>query len=94
MSMRCDKITRFATYLCQKAPIRLSKAAKEFNVGLPTVVEFLAKKGIEIEARPNTKIEASSLSVVGGGICAGSSKKAEVNELAQTKVVRETITLD
>ena len=30
--------------------IRLSKAAKEFNVGTSTIVEFLAKKGFNIAA--------------------------------------------
>ncbi len=35
---------------------RLSKTAREFNVGIHTIVEFLAKKGHDIEAKPNTKI--------------------------------------
>lgn len=36
--------------------VRLNKVMKEFNVGLNTVVEFLAKKGHAIEAVPNTKL--------------------------------------
>ena len=36
--------------------IRLSKVIKEFNVGLQTVVDFLAKKGHNVEATTNTKI--------------------------------------
>jgi translation initiation factor IF-2 len=36
--------------------IRLSKAAKEFNVGITTIIEFLAKKGHKIDSNPNTKI--------------------------------------
>jgi len=35
---------------------RLSKAAREFNVGIHTIVDFLAKKGIEIEMKPTTKL--------------------------------------
>ena len=35
---------------------RLSKAAKEFNVGLHTIVDYLLEKGIEIEAKPTAKI--------------------------------------
>jgi translation initiation factor IF-2 len=35
---------------------RLSKIAKECNVGISTIVEFLHKKGIEIESNPNSKI--------------------------------------
>ena len=36
--------------------IRLGKAAQEFNVGVPTIVEFLNKKGIKVENTPNTKL--------------------------------------
>lgn len=35
---------------------RLGKAAQEFNVGVPTIVEFLNKKGIKIDNNPNTKL--------------------------------------
>ncbi len=35
---------------------RLSKAAREFNVGIATIVEFLHKKGFVIDPNPNTKI--------------------------------------
>ena len=38
-------------------PIRLSKAAREFNVGISTIVDFLSKKGFEISGSPNTKLE-------------------------------------
>ncbi|HEY1010265.1 MAG: translation initiation factor IF-2 [Daejeonella sp.] len=34
----------------------LLKTAKELNIGLSTAVEFLAKKGYKVEARPNTKL--------------------------------------
>lgn len=35
---------------------RLSKAAREFNVGISTIVEFLHKKGINLDPNPNTKL--------------------------------------
>ena len=38
-------------------PIRLSKAASELNVGLPTLIEFLASKGISIDSNPNSKLD-------------------------------------
>ncbi len=38
--------------------IRLSKAAKEFNVGKDTIVEFLGKKGFQVDSSPNTKLTA------------------------------------
>ena len=39
---------------------RLSKVAKELNVGVSTIVDFLASKGVEITSNPNAKIEADS----------------------------------
>ncbi|MBN1131917.1 MAG: hypothetical protein JXA39_02500, partial [Bacteroidales bacterium] len=40
----------------QKA-IRLSKIAREFNVGISTIVDFLKRKGYEIDTNPNTKLD-------------------------------------
>ncbi len=37
-------------------PIRLGKAAGEFNVGMSTIVEFLESKGVSIDSTPNTKL--------------------------------------
>ncbi|MDD2200327.1 MAG: translation initiation factor IF-2 N-terminal domain-containing protein, partial [Bacteroidales bacterium] len=37
-------------------PIRLSKLARELNVGTSTIIDFLHKKGIEIVNNPNTKV--------------------------------------
>ena len=38
------------------ASFRLNKVAKDFNVGIQTLVEYLAKKGHQVEPSPNTKI--------------------------------------
>jgi translation initiation factor IF-2 len=35
---------------------RLSKLAKEFNVGISTIVDFLNKKGYDIDQNPNAKV--------------------------------------
>ena len=35
---------------------RLSKVARELNVGISTIVEFLGSKGKELSSNPNTKI--------------------------------------
>ena len=37
--------------------VRLSKAAREFNISLDSIVSFLREKGYEIERKPNTKLE-------------------------------------
>ncbi|MBP5709208.1 MAG: hypothetical protein J6W61_05540, partial [Bacteroidales bacterium] len=36
--------------------IRLNKAAKELNVGIPTMVEYLSRKGHHIDANPNARL--------------------------------------
>ena len=38
------------------ASFRLNKVAKDFNVGIQTLAEYLAKKGHQVESSPNTKI--------------------------------------
>lgn len=35
---------------------RLSKAAKEFNMGKEAIVKFFANKGFQIDSAPNTKL--------------------------------------
>ncbi|MBN2524343.1 MAG: translation initiation factor IF-2 [Bacteroidales bacterium] len=35
---------------------RLSKIAREFNVGISTIIDFLHKKGEKVDSNPNTKI--------------------------------------
>lgn len=39
--------------------IRLSKLARDFNVGISTLVDFLSKKGHKVESNPNTKVDAN-----------------------------------
>ncbi len=43
-----------------KKSIRLQKAAKEFNVSIATIIEFLTKKGKSIDNSPNTKLDEES----------------------------------
>jgi translation initiation factor IF-2 len=44
--------------------IRLNKVTRDLNVGINTVVEFLQKKGYEIEASPNAKITEEQYAVL------------------------------
>ncbi len=46
------------------AKIRASKVVKEFNIALGTLVEFLKKKGIEIDANPNSPISEDAYALV------------------------------
>jgi len=44
--------------------IRLSKLAREFNVGTHTIVETLHKKGIEIDSSPNAKVSVEAVQLL------------------------------
>jgi len=44
--------------------IRLSKLAREFNVGIHTIVEFLHKKGFKIDSNPNTKVSEEAIALL------------------------------
>jgi translation initiation factor IF-2 len=44
--------------------MRLSKVAKELNVGIANVVDHLASKGIDIDGRPNTKITPNAYEIL------------------------------
>lgn len=44
--------------MTENKAIRLSKLTKEFNVGISTLVDFLKKKGLDIEVDPNAKVPA------------------------------------
>lgn len=46
--------------MTQDKSTRLFKAAKEFNVGVQTIVDFLHKKGVQVDANPNAKINTET----------------------------------
>jgi len=43
---------------------RLSKIARELNVGISTIVEFLHKKGVKIDSNPNEKITSEQVDLL------------------------------
>ena len=44
--------------------IRINKVLKEFNIGLGTLVEFLSKKGYEVEAHPSAQISGEEYELI------------------------------
>ena len=44
--------------------MRLSKVAKELNVGIANIVDHLSSKGIDIDGRPNTKITPDAYEIL------------------------------
>ena len=44
--------------------IRIGKVLKEFNIGMGTLVEFLRKKGIDIDSNPGAKLSGDQYALV------------------------------
>ena len=61
--------------------IRINKVIKEFNIGLERVVDFLAEKGIAVEANLNTKIDDEAYALLSQAFGADKDLKEEANEL-------------
>jgi translation initiation factor IF-2 len=72
---------------------RISKVATELNVGVQTVIDFLTDKGHEDISR-NSKISDEMYSILLKEFIAEKSVKEESKKIIQTRLKRETITLD
>lgn len=65
-----------------KKAIRLSKLAKEFNVGIATLVDFLNKKGVDISANPNNKVSPEHYDLLAKEFSSEISAKQESEKLS------------
>ncbi|MCW3077561.1 MAG: infB, partial [Bacteroidetes bacterium] len=76
--------------------LRLSKVAKEFNLSLGKIVEFLAAKGFPVESNPNAKIGDEEYRLLLKEFSSDKSAREEAEHVSQAiiKVKRETIVLD
>lgn len=74
--------------------IRLSKAAKEFNVGTSTIVEFLAKKGFNIDPSPNSKLTAEQYALVVKEYQGEKEVKKNADQLGNLTFKGKTITVE
>ena len=76
--------------------LRLSKLAREFNVGIHTIVEFLHKKGFDIDSNPNTKVypEAVQLLEKEYKIDLSIKKESEKISLKSQRPKKEVISIE
>ena len=68
------------------AIMRLNKVLRELNISLDRAVEFLNSKGIEIEARPTTKISSEIYGVLSDEFQTDANKKVASKEVAVEKL--------
>ncbi len=75
---------------------RLSKIAREFNVGISTIVEFLNKKGYEVDTNPNTKVTEEIYDILIDEYSADISvkKESDLLSLKNLRDKKETISIN
>ena len=76
------------------AKTKISKIAKDLNLSLPTVVEFLSKKNITIEASPNTRVEDDVVDILLAEFDKDGSlrHKLEAERKARAEATEKTVT--
>jgi translation initiation factor IF-2 len=74
--------------------IRLSKAAREFNIGVSTVVDFLLRKGFTVDKDPNSKLSQEMYSLLIKEFATEKHVKEEANKIGLHFTQHETITID
>ena len=75
---------------------RLSKIARELNVGIATIVDFLNKKGIKIDSNPNTKVTPDQYNLLIDEFSSDLSvkKESEKLNLKHLREKHETISIN
>ena len=75
-------------------PVRLVKAAKEFNVSIDSIIDFLGEMGFEVERNPNSKLSPEMY----GHLTEEFHEEKHVKEVSQSRgleyVGKETISID
>ena len=75
--------------------IRLIQVAKEFNVGINTITDFLQKKGVKSDGSPNTLVDAETYALLEKEFGAGRAVNSErVNIRERIAQKQATVTLD
>ncbi len=73
--------------------LRLSKIAREFNIGTSTIVDFLAKKGMSIDSNPNTKLSQEAYEILAKEFQKEKSLKDEARKTGLSFTKRESISI-
>jgi len=66
-------------------PQRFNKVLRELNISLDRAVEFLAGKGVEIDARPTTKVSQDVYTILSDEFQTDKSKKVASKEIGEEK---------
>jgi translation initiation factor IF-2 len=72
---------------------RLSKVAREFNVGISTIVDFLSNKGHDVESSPNAKIDPEVYEIIAQEYESDANLKKKSEKASLKKEKRETVSI-
>ncbi|MCD8184986.1 MAG: translation initiation factor IF-2 [Rikenellaceae bacterium] len=78
--------------MANEPKIRLNKAAREFKVGFSTIVEFLEKKGFQIDNSPSAQLDSAMLEALEKEF--GGKGVESINIREKIKQKNETVSLD
>lgn len=67
------------------AKIKISKVAKDLNVALPTVIEFLRKKNITVDDNPNARIEDDIVEILANEFRSDKDQKSKSEQLSSER---------
>ncbi|MFD2786984.1 translation initiation factor IF-2 [Hymenobacter rubripertinctus] len=71
--------------MAEAATKRLNQAAKDLNVGLSTIVDYLTEKGHSIENKPTTKLTAEQVALLSKAFASSAQDKMEADKVSQAK---------
>ena len=72
------------------ANIKISKVARDLNIGLPTVIEFLQSKGISVKMNPNSQIDEAAHKMLLQAYGADKDVKKESEKLSSERQKEKT----
>src|SRR6476619_773262 len=67
--------------MAEEKGIRLGQASRKLNVGHNTILDFLAKKGFEVENNPNAKLTPEQVNLLSKEFASSATEKKEASGL-------------
>jgi translation initiation factor IF-2 len=80
--------------MAEEKLIRLSQAARKLNVGHHTILDFLAKKGHEVENNPNAKLTPDQFALLSKEFASSATEKREASGLTIGVKLTDTVVDD
>src|SRR5688500_6301716 len=68
--------------MAEEKLIRLSQAARKLNVGHNTILDFLLKKGFEVDNNPNAKLTPEQVALLSKEFASSATEKLEASGLS------------